>query len=103
MRLVALDDAIARLRGEQRVILAALAGGEEAGRTWVPDRGTLVDLLDQAGLSNDHARWHAAAERADGNLHQLLLEALQLTEGEIALVRRGSQPDEMADEPTDPR
>lgn len=88
VRLAALDDEIGRLRGQQRVILAALAGGESAGRRWTPDRDTLVALLDHAGMANAHLVWHAAAERADGRLHQLLLEALSLGEQEIATLRR---------------
>lgn len=89
LRLSALDDEIAALREQQRVVLDALAQGSGAGRTWTPDRDALVALLDQAGFSAErrHA-WHAAAERADGRLHQLLLEALQLTDAEITALRR---------------
>jgi DNA-binding transcriptional MerR regulator len=87
VRLTALDEEIDALRGQQRVILTALASGEGAGRTWAPDRATLVALLDRAGPAGDHLAWHAAAERADGRLHQLLLEALDLTDDEIAALR----------------
>jgi len=87
VRLTALDDEIAALRDQQRVILTALASGEGAGRRWAPDRAALVALLDQAGLAGRHLAWHAAAERADGRLHQLLLEALHLTDEEIAALR----------------
>ena len=87
MRLTVLDDEIGRLRDQQRVILTALAGGQGAGRRWTPDRATLVALLDHAGMADDHLAWHAAAERADGRLHQLLLEALDLTDDEIAALR----------------
>jgi hypothetical protein len=88
VRLAALDDEIADLRDQQRIILTALAGGEGAGRTWTPDKGMLVALLDRAGMADEHLAWHAAAERADGRLHQLLLEALHLTDDEIAALRR---------------
>ena len=87
VRLTALDDEIARLRDQQRVILTALAGGQGGGRRWTPDRATLVALLDHAGMADDQLAWHAAAERADGRLHQLLLEALDLTDDEIAALR----------------
>ena len=88
VRLAALDDEIALLRDQQRVILTALASGEGGGRTWTPDRDALVALLDHAGMSQARLAWHGAAERADGHLHQLLLEALHLTDDEIAALRR---------------
>ena len=88
VRLAALDDEIADLREQQRMILTALASGEGAGRTWTPDRDMLVALLDRAGMAHAHLAWHAAAERADGRLHRLLLEALQLTDDEIRALRR---------------
>lgn len=89
LRLSELDEQIAALREQQRVVLAALAHGEGAGRTWTPDRAALVALLEQAGLSvEQQLGWHAAAERADGRLHQLLLEALRLPAEQIAALRR---------------
>lgn len=90
VRLSELDAEIAALREQQRVVLDALARGEGAGRTWTPDRATLVALLEHAGMSAEHRiAWHAAAERADGRLHRLLLESLHLTDEQIAALRRG--------------
>ncbi len=90
LRLSALDAEVAALREQQRAILDALARGQGAGRTWTPDRDTLVALLEHAGMSAEHRlAWHAAAERADGRLHHLLLESLHLTDEQITALRRG--------------
>lgn len=89
LRLSALDEEIAALRQEQRIVLDALTRGRTAGRAWTPDRDALVGVLDRAGLSGEQRlAWHAAAERADSRLHGLLLEALQLTDEELAALHQ---------------
>ena len=88
VRLSELGDQIEILRGHQREILSALAAGREGDRTWSLDRASLVELLVGAGIGSDRQEaWHAAAEMADGDLHQRLLESLDLTADEVARIR----------------
>ena len=88
VRLTELADQIESLRGHQRTILAALAAGREGDRTWSLDKASLTALLDVAGMGADRQQaWHAAAEQADGDLHQQLLEALDLPADEVARIR----------------
>ena len=89
VRLSELGDQIEILRDRQRTILSALAAGREGDRTWSMDRASLVEVLDGAGIGSDRQdAWHAAAERADGDLHQRLLESLDLPADEVARIRR---------------
>lgn len=88
VRLDELDDQIEILRGRQRTILASLAAGREGDRTWSLDKAALTALLDAAGVGPDRQEaWHAAAESADGDLHQRLLESLDLPPDEVARIR----------------
>lgn len=88
VRLGELDDQIAELRARQRTILGALATGREGERTWSLDKESLVALLDGAGIGADRQQaWHAAAEGADPDLHQRLLESLDLPADEVARIR----------------
>jgi DNA-binding transcriptional MerR regulator len=89
VRLADLGDQIEHLRGQQRLILEALARGQDGDRTWSLDKAELVALLSGAGLTGERqAAWHAAAEAADAGLHQALLESLHLTADEVARIRR---------------
>jgi len=93
VRLVELGDQIEVLRSRQRTILGALAAGREGDRTWSLDKASLVDLLDGAGIGSDRQEaWHVAAEQADGDLHQRLLESLDIPADEVARIRRGRSP-----------
>lgn len=88
VRLADLGDQVEHLRGQQRLILAALARGQDGERTWSLDKAGLVELLAEAGLTGDRqAAWHAAAESADAALHQALLESLHLEADEVARIR----------------
>ena len=88
VRLGELDDQVQILRDRQRIILNALATGREGDRTWSMDKSQLVDVLAAAGIGADQqAAWHAAAERADGDLHRRLLESLDLPADEVARIR----------------
>lgn len=88
VRLGELGDQIEMLRGHQRTILAALAAGREGDRTWSLDKAALIGLLDAAGIGPDRQQeWHAAAESADGELHQRLLESLDLSADEVTRIR----------------
>jgi DNA-binding transcriptional MerR regulator len=88
VRLGELGDQIEVLRAHQRTILGALAAGREGDRTWSLDKATLVALLDEAGIGSDRQpAWHAAAEQADGALHQRLLESLDLPADEVVRIR----------------
>ena len=89
VRLADLGDQVEHLRGQQRLILAALARGQDGDRTWSLDKADLVALLSGAGLSDEQlAGWHVAAEAADAALHQELLESLHLAADEVAQIRR---------------
>jgi len=88
IRLTELADQIEVLRGRQRTILSALAAGREGDRTWSLDKASLTELLGGAGIGADRQEaWHAAAEQADGGLHQQLLESLELPADEVARIR----------------
>jgi DNA-binding transcriptional MerR regulator len=88
VRLADLGDQIEDLRGQQRLILAALARGQDGDRTWSLDKAELVALLSRAGLTSEQqAAWHVAAEAADAALHQALLESLHLAADEVARIR----------------
>jgi len=90
VRLAELGDQIEVLRGRRRTILSALAAGREGDRTWSLDKASLVDLLDGAGIGSDRQEaWHVTAEQADGDLHQRLLESLDIPADEVARIRRG--------------
>lgn len=93
VRLAELGEQIEVLRGRQRTILSALAAGREGDRTWSLDKASLVDLLDGAGIGSERQEaWHQAAEQADGDLHQRLLESLDIPADEVARIRRGRRP-----------
>lgn len=89
VRLTELGDQIETLRGHQRAILTALAAGGEGDMTWSLDTASLSALLVAAGVPHERlGEWHAAAESADGDLHQRLLESLDLPPAEVERIRR---------------
>jgi DNA-binding transcriptional MerR regulator len=88
VRLADLGDQVEHLRGQQRLILTALARGQDGDRSWSLDKAELVELLSRAGLTSEQqAAWHVAAEAADAALHQALLESLHLAADEVAQIR----------------
>jgi DNA-binding transcriptional MerR regulator len=102
LRLAEIDEQVAALRAQQRSVLDALTRGLAGGRSWTPDGDELVGLLAAAGVTADgRTAWHRAAEDADGDAHQALLEALALPPDDVARVRRhaSSGPAVAADRP----
>lgn len=90
-RLVAIDEEVRRLRGQQRFILAYLRDGRRLAAEPFLTGARFVELLELAGVSAEQrAHWHAAFERTAADEHQAFLEFLCLPDDDIDRIRRRS-------------
>ena len=90
-RLDQLNQDIARLREQQRFIIAILRNPALEKRVGVMNRRTWVELLAASGFSEaDMKRWHAEFERLAPDKHQDFLEFLCIPAEEVALIRAWS-------------
>ncbi len=91
-RLAELDDEIAQLRVQKRLVVELLRRqGRTAGGSGVDVR-QWVAMLAEAGVDEaGQWRWHAAFERDNPGAHQAFLESLGLPQEEVADIRRRSR------------
>jgi DNA-binding transcriptional MerR regulator len=87
-RLQALDGEIARLREQQRVLVALLRNRRLLARTRTLDKRGWVAILAASGLDEAAMRrWHAQFEALAPAAHQDFLESLGIGAREIAAIR----------------
>jgi DNA-binding transcriptional MerR regulator len=88
-RLIALQEELSRIRGQQDVIIRILGRPELARRYRGLDREGWTALLRAAGLDEPAMlRWHGAFERAAPEAHQDFLESLRIPPEDIRRIRR---------------
>lgn len=93
-RLSQLNQEIARLREQQRVIVRLLADRHKLRSSRAIDKDRWVAILQAAGLDEAAMhRWHLEFERMAPNAHQDFLESLGLSRTEITRIRRWSRGD----------
>ncbi len=91
-RLAELNRDIARLRGQQDVIVRILKRTSLRRRARVLDRAQWVALLRAAGLDDDGMRaWHREFERTSPEAHQDFLESLRIPAADIRRIRAWSR------------
>lgn len=91
-RLQQLNDEIARLREQQRIVVRLLADRRHLRGARALDKEAWVALLRAAGLDDaGMRRWHTEFERSTPEAHQDFLESLGLPGREIARIRRWSR------------
>ncbi|SHG25493.1 DNA-binding transcriptional regulator, MerR family [Microbulbifer donghaiensis] len=89
-QLAALNEEIARLRAQQKLVVQLLGRGGEAAPN--VDVAQWVAMLEEAGMDQlGRRRWHAAFERDAPEAHREFLQSLGLSEQEIADIRRRSR------------
>jgi DNA-binding transcriptional MerR regulator len=87
-RLAKLNEEIARLREQQRVIVRLLGNRRLLGRARALDKHRWVEILAAAGLDEaGMRRWHVEFEALAPESHQDFLEALGIPAKEIASIR----------------
>ena len=95
-RLAALNDEIATLREQQRLIVGLLRSDRTAapGNGHVMNRERWTALLEAAGYDEgDMRRWHAIFERPDPDAHLEFVRFLSIPDDEISEIRRQAQTD----------
>jgi DNA-binding transcriptional MerR regulator len=91
-RLEELNQEIARLREQQRVVLGLLSNPVYLREARTLDKGRWVDILRASGLDEEGMRrWHVEFERMSPEAHQDFLEALGIPAAEVEEIRRWSQ------------
>ena len=91
-QLAALNDEIARLRAQQKLVVQLL--GREAASGRYVGVAQWVAMLEEAGVdSTGRQRWHAAFERDAPEAHREFLQSLGLSEKEITDIRQRSRDD----------
>jgi DNA-binding transcriptional MerR regulator len=91
-RLDRLNQEIAELREQQRVIVALLKNRTLLERTRALDKRRWVKLLAAAGLDEQGMRrWHVEFEALAPEAHQDFLESLGIPRSEIGAIRRWSR------------
>lgn len=87
-RLLQLNQEIAALRQQQRVVVGLLKNRHKLKRTRTLDKAHWVELLRATGLSDaDMDRWHIEFERLSPQGHQDFLESLGIGNQEIKKIR----------------
>lgn len=87
-RMRELDEEIAELREQQRLIATLLRRPAVLARQRVIDKSTWTSLLSASGMSEaDMRRWHTAFEASAPTKHQEFLELLGLPDDEIQAIR----------------
>ncbi len=91
-RLVKLNEEIARLREQQRVIVRLLGNRALLRKARAIDKRRWVEILAAAGLDEDGMhRWHVEFEALAPEAHQDFLEALGLPAKEVTRIREGAR------------
>ena len=91
-RLEQLNDEIAALREQQRVVVRLLCAPGKLRRARTLDKQQWVELLRATGMSDDDMRrWHVEFERMAPAAHGDFLESLGIPVAEIREIRRGSR------------
>ena len=87
-----LNDEIAQLRDQQRVIVRLLEGAVQAESVRTLDKARWVAILRAAGLSDDDMnRWHAEFERLAPEAHADFLASLGIATDEAEAIRAWSR------------
>jgi len=90
-RLESLNDEIARLRAQQRVLIHLLRDRKLLRRTRTMDKDMWVDLLRKTGLSEEEMdQWHIQFEKTSPQSHQDFLEWLGIPPDHIKSIRKWS-------------
>lgn len=88
-RLAALNDEIAALREQQRVIVGILRIDPSRAPIGVMSRRRWTGLLEAAGYhEDDMRRWHRTFERHDPEAHEEFLRFLCIPDDEIERIRK---------------
>lgn len=92
-RLNALNNEIAALREQQRVVVRLLRNRAKLRRARTMDKRAWVALLQATGLTEDEMRkWHVEFERMAPEAHRDFMESLGIPADEIRSIRRASRP-----------
>jgi DNA-binding transcriptional MerR regulator len=87
-RLERLNEEIARLREQQRVIVRLCRNRAWLARTRALDQQRWIEILAASGLDREQRRrWHVEFETSAPAAHQDFLESLGMTASEIAALR----------------
>ena len=93
-RFEALNEEIAELREQQKVIAGLLQNSALLKESTLMNKELWVSLLEASGFSqNDMRTWHHRFERTAPDLHLLFLQQLNIPEEEIEMIRRRAQRD----------
>lgn len=88
-RLNSINDEIARLRAQQRVLVHLLRDRNLLRRVRTMDKEMWVDLLRKTGLSDDEMdKWHIQFEKTSPEAHQDFLEWLGIPPDQIESIRK---------------
>jgi MerR family transcriptional regulator, thiopeptide resistance regulator len=91
-RLAQLNQEMALLREQSRVILRLLKHRRMLRQTRVLDKQRWVEILAATGLSEeDMHRWHVEFERMSPEAHGDFLEGLGISKEEVSAIRRWSR------------
>jgi MerR family transcriptional regulator, thiopeptide resistance regulator len=91
-RLARLNEDIARLREQQRVIVKLLKNRTLLNGTRALDKRRWVQILSAAGLhESDMGRWHVEFEALAPEAHQDFLESLGISRAEVTSIRERSR------------
>lgn len=91
-RLVTLNEEMARLHEQQRLITGLLRREGRQPRYRAIDKDQWVAMLDEAGIDDAGKwRWHRAFERDNPEAHRRFLDSLGLSPDEIETVRQRSR------------
>ena len=91
-RLKRLNEEIADLREQQRVVVRLLENRGHLGETRSLDKQRWVEILRLSGLTDeDMAVWHREFERISPMAHQDFLESLGLSKEHVKAIRDWSQ------------
>ena len=93
-RLERVNDEIARLREQQRVIVRLLHNRALLARARAIDKARWVEILAAAGLDEaQQHRWHVEFETRAPEAHRDFLESLGIPPRQVAAIRAWSTPD----------
>ncbi len=88
-RLGTINERIAGLRHQQRLIAKLLSDDSVLSRTRSLNKRTWVSVLRATGLDEeDMSRWHVEFERLSPEAHRDFLESLGLSEAEVTGIRK---------------
>jgi DNA-binding transcriptional MerR regulator len=91
-RLKEINREIRYLRLQQNILVEMLKSANASDGTELPDKDTLVAILQSAGLDDDRMNhFHRLFEQNRPDAHQLFLEYLGIPEEEIERIRESSR------------